>query len=62
MKTRNLGPLEVSEMGFGTMSFASLYGASPDEAEAIRVIRRAHDLGVTHFDTAEVYGPWPMTS
>ena len=58
MKTRKLGPLEVSEIGFGTMSFASLYGASPEEAEAIRVIRGAHELGVTHFDTAEAYGPW----
>ncbi len=58
MKTRKLGPIEVSEIGYGTMSFASTYGAAPDEAEAIRVIRGAHDLGVTHFDTAEAYGPW----
>lgn len=58
MKTRKLGALEVSEIGFGTMSFASMYGASPDEAEAIGVIRGAFDLGVTHFDTAEAYGPW----
>lgn len=58
MKTRQLGPLQVSEIGFGTMSFASTYGASPERAEAIRVIRGAHDLGVTFFDTAEVYGPW----
>lgn len=58
MKQRNLGSLTVSEIGFGTMSFASTYGASPDHAEAIRVIRGAHDLGVTFFDTAEAYGPW----
>ena len=58
MKQRKLGSLAVSEIGFGTMSFASTYGASPDRAEAIRVIRGAHDLGVTFFDTAEVYGPW----
>ncbi|OUJ11611.1 aldo/keto reductase [Acetobacter sp. DsW_063] len=58
MKQRNLGSLAVSEIGFGTMSFASTYGASPDHAEAIRVIRGAHDLGVTFFDTAEAYGPW----
>lgn len=58
MKTRQLGPLAVSELGFGTMSFASIYGAAPDRAEAIRVIRGAHDLGVTLFDTAEAYGPW----
>jgi aryl-alcohol dehydrogenase-like predicted oxidoreductase len=58
MKTRKLGALEVSEIGFGVMSFASTYGPSPEKAEAIRVIRGAHDLGVTFFDTAEVYGPW----
>ena len=58
MKTRRLGALEVSEIGYGTMSFASLYGASPDHDEAIRVIRGAHDLGVTIFDTAESYGPF----
>jgi aryl-alcohol dehydrogenase-like predicted oxidoreductase len=58
MKQRMLGNLAVSEIGFGTMSFASTYGASPDRSEAIRVIRGAHDLGVTHFDTAEAYGPW----
>lgn len=58
MKTRKLGDLVVSEIGFGTMSFSSTYGAAPDEAQAIAVIRGAHDLGVTHFDTAEAYGPW----
>lgn len=57
-QTRHLGPLAVSEIGFGTMSFASTYGASPEKAEAIGVIRGAHDLGVTFFDTAEAYGPW----
>lgn len=58
MKIRKLGSLDVSEIGFGTMSFSSTYGASPDDAEAIRVIRGAFDVGVTHFDTAEAYGPW----
>lgn len=58
MKTRKLGTMEVSEIGFGTMSFSSTYGTAPDEAEAIGVIRGAFDLGVTHFDTAEAYGPW----
>lgn len=58
MKTRKLGAMEVSAIGFGTMSFSSTYGAAPAEDEAIRVIRGAHDLGVTHFDTAEAYGPW----
>lgn len=58
MKTRQLGALAVSEIGFGTMSFSSVYGAAPDATEAIRVIRGAHDLGITLFDTAEAYGPW----
>src|SRR5271166_3961581 len=58
MKTRTLGALAVSEIGFGTMSFASFYGESPDRAEAIRVIRGAHERGVTLFDTAEAYGPF----
>ncbi|MES2987939.1 MAG: aldo/keto reductase [Pseudomonadota bacterium] len=58
MKTRMLGALSVSEMGFGTMSFASTYGEAPEHAEAIRVIRGAHERGVTFFDTAEAYGPW----
>ncbi len=58
MLRRKLGNLEVSELGFGTMSFASSYGSSPDHLEAIRIIRGAHDLGVTFFDTAEAYGPF----
>src|SRR5580698_3842178 len=58
MRKRKLGALEVSELGFGILSFASTYGQAPEQAESIRVIRGAHDLGVTLFDTAEVYGPW----
>lgn len=58
MKMRMLGSLVVGEIGFGTMSFASTYGAAPDRAEAIRVIRGAYERGVTLFDTAEAYGPW----
>jgi aryl-alcohol dehydrogenase-like predicted oxidoreductase len=59
MQKRKLGSnLEVSELGFGTMSFASSYGTSPDHLEAIRTIRGAHELGVTFFDTAEAYGPF----
>src|SRR3954471_25079620 len=58
MKIRKIGPLTVSELGLGTMSFSSVYGAAPDKTEAIAVIRGAYDLGVTFFDTAEAYGPW----
>src|ERR1700721_2141300 len=57
MRMRKLGILEVSELGFGILSFASTYGQAPEKAESIRVIRGAHDLGVTLFDTAEAYGP-----
>jgi aryl-alcohol dehydrogenase-like predicted oxidoreductase len=58
MRMRKLGALEVSELGFGALSFASTHGQAPAKAESIRVIRGAHDLGVTLFDTAEIYGPW----
>ena len=58
MKTRTLAPLELSELGYGTMSFASSYGSSPERPEAIRVIHGAYERGVTFFDTAETYGPF----
>lgn len=57
MKTRKLGKLEVSEMGAGCMSISANYGPPADKDMGIRVIRTAHDRGVTFFDTAEVYGP-----
>src|SRR5580692_8484112 len=58
MKTRKLGALEVSEMGFGCMSISANYGPAADKAQGIKVIRTAHEKGVTFFDTAEVYGPY----
>ena len=58
MKTRKLGALEVSELGFGCMSLASNYGPAVPIDHAIKVIREAHSKGVTFFDTAEVYGPY----
>ena len=58
MKTRKLGALEVSEMGFGCMSISANYGPAADKAQGINVIRTAHEKGVTFFDTAEVYGPY----
>jgi aryl-alcohol dehydrogenase-like predicted oxidoreductase len=58
MRKRKLGDLEVSELGFGTMSFTGIYGASPDRVDAIAAIRGAFAAGVTFFDTAEAYGPW----
>ena len=58
MKTRKLGSeLTVSTIGLGCMGMSFAYGAA-DEAESIRTLQRAVDLGVTFFDTAEVYGPF----
>jgi hypothetical protein len=59
MKTRKLGGLVVSELGFGDMGLSGgHYGPGVDRAQGIRVIRDAHERGVTFFDTAEVYGPY----
>jgi aryl-alcohol dehydrogenase-like predicted oxidoreductase len=60
MKKRTLGKsgLEVSALGLGCMGMSSGYGPAADKGEMIRLIRTAHDLGVTHFDTAEAYGPF----
>ncbi len=58
MKMRKLGQggPEVSAVGLGCMGMSAFYGGS-DEAQSIAVIHRALDLGVTLFDTAEMYGP-----
>jgi aryl-alcohol dehydrogenase-like predicted oxidoreductase len=58
MKTRKLGTLEVSELGFGCMNPATNYGPAAPIDAAIQVIREAHSNGLTFFDTAEVYGPY----
>ena len=58
LTTRRLGrDLEVSALGLGCMGMSQSYGPA-DEAESIGTIHRACDLGVTFFDTAEVYGPY----
>src|SRR3984893_11674226 len=59
MKHISIGGLDVSRIGLGAMSMAGYYniGAGSD-AESIRTIHRALDLGVTHVDTAEIYGPY----
>ncbi|MDN4615539.1 aldo/keto reductase [Leifsonia sp. F6_8S_P_1B] len=60
MKTITLGTekLAVSRLGLGCMGMSAFYtGAGQDEAGSIRTIHRAIDLGVTLFDTAEIYGP-----
>ena len=60
MKNANLGGLAVSRIGLGAMTMAGMYttGGGVDDAESIRTIHRALDLGVTHVDTAEIYGPF----
>jgi aryl-alcohol dehydrogenase-like predicted oxidoreductase len=58
MKTRKLGKLEASELGSGCMSISANYGAPAPRDQGIKVIRAAHEKGVTFFDTAEVYGPY----
>ncbi|SAK53852.1 aldo/keto reductase [Caballeronia calidae] len=60
MKNRTLGKsnLEVSAIGLGCMSMSALYGPPADKQEMIKLIRSAHDRGVTLFDTAESYGPF----
>ncbi|HEY5756023.1 MAG TPA: aldo/keto reductase, partial [Steroidobacter sp.] len=62
MQTRKLGTLEVSEIGAGCMSISANYGPPADKAQGIKVIRAAHERGVTFFDTAEVYGPYTNES
>ncbi len=59
MKQARLADLEVGRLGLGAMGMSVAYaGAGSDDAESIRTVRRAVDLGVTLIDTAEVYGPY----
>jgi aryl-alcohol dehydrogenase-like predicted oxidoreductase len=59
MQTRTLGNnLEVSALGLGCMGMSFSYGEPHDDGEMIALIHKAVDLGVTFFDTAEVYGPF----
>ena len=58
MEARKLGDLEVSAIGLGCMSMSSGYGPAADRQEMISLIRTAVELGVTFFDTAQVYGPF----
>jgi aryl-alcohol dehydrogenase-like predicted oxidoreductase len=60
MQKRTLGKngLDVSAIGYGCMGLEAVYGPATDRQEGIRIIRAAFERGVTHFDTAEVYGPF----
>ena len=59
MKKRLLGKnLEVSSIGLGCMGMSSAYGPPANKQEMISLLRKAVELGITFFDTAEVYGPF----
>ncbi len=60
MQKRKLGKsgLEVSALGLGCMGLSYGYGPATDKQEAIKLIHKAFDLGVTFFDSAEAYGPF----
>lgn len=58
MKTRKLGSLEVSAIGMGCMGFSTAYGKVPEESESVRLMRKAHDMGCTLYDTAEIYATY----
>ncbi len=59
IRTHKLGNsnLEVSVLGLGCMGMSEFYGTA-DEAESVRVLHRALDLGMNFFDTADMYGPF----
>ena len=60
MDTRTLGKdgLVVSAIGYGCMGLEAVYGPATDRQEGVRLLRAAFERGVTHFDTAEAYGPF----
>jgi aryl-alcohol dehydrogenase-like predicted oxidoreductase len=60
MKKRKLGKsgLEVSALGLGCMGLSFGYGPATDKQDAIQLIRKAYEMGITFFDSAEAYGPF----
>ncbi|MEZ0242724.1 MAG: aldo/keto reductase [Sphingomonas sp.] len=56
LPARRLGPFEVSALGLGCMNLSHGYGSQPSEADSVRLLNTALDLGVTLFDTAALYG------
>lgn len=56
MQQRSLGPFQVSAIGLGCMNLCHAYGQPVPEAEAERLLHAALDVGITHFDTAALYG------
>ncbi|MEK1888384.1 MAG: aldo/keto reductase [Phyllobacterium sp.] len=64
MQKRKLGKsgLEVSALGLGCMGMTGVYGTGGDKSEMIKLLRDVHARGITHFDTAEAYGPFANES
>jgi aryl-alcohol dehydrogenase-like predicted oxidoreductase len=64
MEKRKLGNggLEVSALGLGCMGMTGVYGQGGEKAQMVKLLRDAHDRGITHFDTAEAYGPFANES
>ena len=56
MKTRTIGSFDVAEIGLGCMNLSHAYGVPPSPDDAGKVLHKALDLGVTHFDSAALYG------
>src|SRR5215471_6744407 len=56
MQLRKLGPYDVTAMGFGCMNLSHAYGPPQPRARAEEMLSRALELGITHFDTAALYG------
>ena len=56
LSTRQLGPYQVSAIGLGCMNLSHAYGIPPSEEDANRLLQEAFDLGITHFDSAALYG------
>lgn len=55
---RKIGHLEVSSIGLGCLPMVGYYGGAYEKQDMINLIRHAYELGITFFDTAEVYGPY----
>jgi aryl-alcohol dehydrogenase-like predicted oxidoreductase len=58
MKTRKIGKFEVSAIGLGCMGFSQSYPPFPKKEESVATIRKAVEMGINFFDTAEAYGPY----
>src|SRR6202167_677048 len=56
LRARVIAGLPIGQLGFGCMNLSHAYGTPPPQAQAVVLLRRAIELGVTHFDTAALYG------